>query len=45
MMDVLLYIILPSSIFGSGYGIGFLVGKIKYMPRKPTPNYLGGSSK
>ena len=44
-MDVLLYIILPSSIFGLGCGIGFLVGKIKYMPREPIPNYLGGSKK
>ena len=43
--DIVKYIVFPTSIFLIGYGVGYMVGKMKYIPRKPTPNYLGGSSK
>ena len=43
MEELLLYVVLPSIIFGVGYGVGFVVGKLKYTVRKSVPNYLGGS--
>ena len=43
MIDIVIYIVFPTSIFLIGYGVGYMVGKIKYRPTKPTPNYLGGS--
>ena len=44
MVDVVIYGVIPIVLFGSGYLVGFLMGKIKYSPNIPPPNYLGGSS-
>jgi|TARA_R110002124_G_scaffold168570_6_gene336095 hypothetical protein len=42
MIDTLLYGGVPSLLFLSGYLIGFFIGKVKYSPNIPEPNYLGG---
>jgi len=43
--EIVKFIVLPTTIFLMGYGAGYIVGRMKYLPRKPIPNYLGGSSK
>ena len=42
MADVLMYGGVPSLLFLSGYLVGFFIGKVKYSPNIPEPNYLGG---
>lgn len=42
MIDILLYGGVPTLLFISGYLVGFLIGKVKYSPNIPEPNYLGG---
>ncbi len=43
MLGILLYIVAPIAILLAGCGIGFAIGKVKYSPNIPPPNYLGGS--
>ena len=45
MVDLLLYIVIPTVIFVVGCGIGFGIGKVKYSQSAPPPNYLGGPLK
>ena len=42
VMDIILYGVVPLVLFAAGYGIGFFIGKLKYNPNIPAPNYLGG---
>ena len=43
MADVLLYVAAPLAVFIVGCGVGFVIGRVKYAPSVPTPNYLGGT--
>ena len=45
MADVLLYGVTPVAILVVGCAIGFVIGKVKYAPSVPPPNYLGGATK
>jgi hypothetical protein len=42
MANIILYGVAPLVIFAAGYGVGFFIGKLKYNPNIPAPNYLGG---
>ena len=42
MIDIVMYSVAPLIIFVAGYGVGFFIGKLKYNPNIPEPNYLGG---
>ena len=42
MIDIVMYSVAPLIIFVTGYGVGFFIGKLKYNPNIPEPNYLGG---
>ena len=42
VMDIILYGVVPLVLFAAGYAIGFFIGKLKYNPNIPEPNYLGG---
>ncbi len=42
MIDIVMYSVAPLIIFVAGYGVGFFIGKLKYNPNIPAPNYLGG---
>ena len=42
MANIILYGVAPLVIFAAGYTIGFFIGKLKYNPNIPEPNYLGG---
>lgn len=42
MIDIVMYIVAPLIIFVAGYSVGFFMGKLKYNPNIPEPNYLGG---
>ena len=42
VMDIILYGVVPLVLFAAGYAVGFFIGKLKYNPNIPAPNYLGG---
>ena len=39
---IIVYSAASLAIFAAGYGAGFFIGKLKYNPNIPEPNYLGG---
>ena len=45
MADVLLYVVVLLAVFIAGCGVGFVIGRVKYAPGVPPPNYLGGATK